>query len=524
MTAIFYITENGLHLAKRLKGLYPDAQIIKFKAEAIPEFWNKCKNLIFILATGIVVRTIATLIKDKKTDPAVVVLDEKGRFAISLLSGHLGGANAVAKEIADYLSGKAVITTASDVNKLTEPLYLRPRNLIIGIGCNSGTPEDEIENVIKNTLRENNLSFSSIHSIATINEKGNEGGLIAFAQKYGFEIKTFSSEELNRVEGITKSESVFKVTGAYAVAEPSALLASGADKLLIPKQKTGNVTVAVAVKNSSNQNPRLYIVGIGPGNIEHITPSAKKAIRESDVIVGYDTYLNLIHELIKDKDIISTGMTEEIERCKKAIELAMTGKTVSVISGGDPGIYAMAGLVFEILKSHQSSVISHQSKDEKESSDKDRGLPTVDCRLSIEVIPGIPAFSACAARLGAPLMHDFVCISLSDRLTPWDLIEQRLEAVAKANLVIVLYNPKSRGRHWQIERARDLLIKHKDSRTPVGIVRGAMREDEGVIITDLENMLNHAIDMQSTVIIGNSETFIWKNWMITPRGYKIGGS
>ena len=314
------------------------------------------------------------------------------------------------------------------------------------------------------------------------------------------------------MKGISKSDAAFKATGANAVAEPAALLGAKTDRLLVKKQKKGNVTVAAAIKavtsnelivtskdkelNKNNSLPkrRLYIVGTGPGSVEHITPYAQKAIRNSDVIVGYGTYLELIKELIKDKEIISTGMTQEIDRCKKAVELAMSGRTVSVISGGDPGIYAMAGLVFEILKNEQSSVF-------------------------VEVIPGISALNACAAKLGAPLMHDFASISLSDRLTPWELIDKRLNAAAKADFVIILYNPKSKGRTEHIDGARKIILKCRKPETPVGIVKGAMRENERVIITDLKNMLLHDIDMQTTVIIGNSQTFVWDNRMITPRGY-----
>ena len=474
--AILYITDNGFALARKLNSLYPYAKVFKFKPDTLSKFWGKRKNFIFIMASGIVVRTIAPLLKDKRTDPAVVVLDEKGKFSVSLLSGHLGGANKIAKEIADFLNSKrglvgetkshprteAVITTASDINGLPaidlwakendlviekwetvskistrflnsgelkvyseveikmpegflrtdKPssadvlvtnkkgrftdspihrftgLYLRPRNLIIGVGCNKGTSANEIENSVKTVLDENNLSFLSIHSIAAIDIKANEPGLITFAQKYNLGIKTFSANELNTLisrqpSAISFSKAAFKATGAYAVAEPSALLASGADKLLVRKQKIGNVTVAIAecglrndinatnapshpplklrggrgsyecgkIRNPKSEiTPKLYIVGTGPGSIVHITPYAQNAIRNSDVIVGYGTYIELIKELIKDKAIVSTGMTQEIDRCKKAVELAISGRTVSIISGGDPGIYAMAGLVFEMLK------------------------------------------------------------------------------------------------------------------------------------------------------------------------------
>lgn len=249
------------------------------------------------------------------------------------------------------------------------------------------------------------------------------------------------------------------------------------------------------------QKGKIYIVGTGPGSIEHITPYAKRAIEESLYIVGYNTYIELLSELIKEKMVISTGMTEEMERCKKAIELANSGNTVSLISGGDPGIYAMAGLVFELSR--------------YEYSKGNRIIP------QIEVIPGISALNACASKLGAPLMHDFATISLSDRLTPWDIIVKRLEAAASADFVIVLFNPKSRGRIEHISRAVSIIKKYRTPATPVGIVRQAMREGESIIITDLQNMLNYDIDMQTTIIIGNSQTYTWLNWMVTPRGYLI---
>ncbi len=573
---IFYITQKGLQVANRLKGLYPYADIVKFNPVIIREIWDKRRNLVFIMATGIVVRTIATLIKSKKTDPAVVVLDERGRYVISLLSGHLGGANELAIRIADFLGGEAVITTSSDINNLpsidlwakgkgfvienedrlpeiatrlidngflkvyseidmdllpqfrkvsdlnsadliitnrdsgsmidSSGLIVRPKNLVAGIGCNSGTPADEIEDALRQVLNERGFSFHCIRSIATIDRKAGEPGLIEFAERHGLEISYFTPEELNSIvksdTSFSQSLEVFQATGAYGVAEPAALLASGAQKLLIPKQKIGNVTIAVAEfkeQTKKTVHGRLYVIGTGPGGIGHITPRAIEAIKASEIIVGYKTYIELIKDLIKGKDIISTGMTQEIERAKRAVELALSGRTVSIISGGDPGIYGMAGLVLEMLK------ILHQ----------DRGQ-----LCSVEVIPGISALNACASRLGAPLMHDFVCISLSDRLTEWSVIEKRLELAAGGDFVTVLYNPKSKGRPGHINKARDIFLRYRSEDTPVGIVKGAMRSHEEVIITNLKDMLNYDIDMETTVIIGNSQTHVWANWMITPRGYE----
>lgn len=498
---IFYITSNGFKLAQRLKGLYLDAEILRFNPKSLPLIWGESRILIFIMATGIVVRTIAPLIKNKRTDPAVVVLDEVGRFAISLLSAHLGGANVAVKNIAGFLGAKAVITTPSDIDP--------PLNLVIGIGCNSGTSTGEIEFAVRRTLEDNGLSFLSIQSIATIDRKVNEPGIVEFARKYGLGIVSFTSDELNLIMDVEKSEIVFKTTNAYAVAEPAALLASGATRLLIPKQKWTNVTIAVAEKRLEGKG-KIYIIGTGPGKVEQITPYAQKAIRESEVIIGYNTYLDLIKELIKGKQVFSTGMTQESQRCKKAVELASKGKTVAVVSGGDAGIYGMAGLVLEILKGQ-----GHQSTRAPEHQIEDAQI------IAIEVIPGIPALSACAAKLGAPLTHDFACISLSDRLTPWEIIEKRLEAAASADFVIVLYNPRSKSRVKQIQKAKEIIMKHRHCQTPVGIVRAVTREDESVIITNLNEMLNHEINMQTTIIIGNSKSFVWLNWIITPRGYEV---
>ena len=245
-------------------------------------------------------------------------------------------------------------------------------------------------------------------------------------------------------------------------------------------------------------NPKagtLVVVGIGPGAADLITPRAWLAIEQAEVVAGYRTYLNLISNLLRpEQEVLSSAMMQEIDRCRQALALAESGKKVAMICGGDPGIYAMAGLVYELAREQGST-----------------------CR--IEIIPGIAALNACASVLGAPLMHDFAAISLSDLMTPWELIEKRLQAVAAADFVIALYNPKSGRRKNQIVRARELLIEHRPETTPVGIVSGASRSNESVCLTDLARMLEADIGMQSTVIIGNSRTFVFQDKMVTPRGY-----
>ncbi len=245
----------------------------------------------------------------------------------------------------------------------------------------------------------------------------------------------------------------------------------------------------------NNSQGLISVIGTGPGSMENLTPAARDNVLGADVIIGYKTYLDLIPDLLKEKEVLSSSMMQEVDRCNKAFEIAETGKQVALVSGGDPGIYAMAGLVYEIAALKNSKV-------------------------EIRVIPGIAAVNACAARLGAPLMHDFATISLSDLLTPWELIEKRLEAAVQADFVLAIYNPKSKKRAEHIVRAREILLKYRSGDTPVGIVTAATRENEVICLTSLTSMLEADINMQSTVIVGNSTTFTWNGFMITPRGYR----
>jgi precorrin-3B C17-methyltransferase len=239
----------------------------------------------------------------------------------------------------------------------------------------------------------------------------------------------------------------------------------------------------------------ISVVGTGLGSVENMTPRAVNALAAADVIIGYATYLDLIPELLAGKEVITSAMMQEVDRCNTSFDLAESGKHVALVSGGDPGIYAMAGLILEIAAKR-------------------------DSKVEIDVIPGVAALNGCAARLGAPLMHDFAAISLSDLLTPWDVIAKRLDAAASADFVIALYNPKSKKRTKHIVEARKIILSHRDKKTPVGIVTAASRENEIIRVSNLDRMLDEEINMQSTVIIGNSTTFSWNGYMITPRGYK----
>ena len=241
----------------------------------------------------------------------------------------------------------------------------------------------------------------------------------------------------------------------------------------------------------------MTAVSLGPGDPHYLAPRAKEALLQAEVIVGYKTYMDLIDpELLKGKEAISTGMMDEIRRCQVAIEKALDGKDTAVVSSGDAGIYGMAGLILELLA-------------EQDLLDK----------VEVEVIPGIPALSAAAALLGAPLMHDFAVISLSDLMTPWEVIQSRIEAAVKADFVLVIYNPRSKKRNWQLDKVRELILEHRDKQTPVGIVRNARRDGQSVKITTLSNLDKSGVDMLSILVVGNSLTRVLGGRMVTPRGY-----
>ncbi|WP_126425488.1 precorrin-3B C(17)-methyltransferase [Brevibacillus marinus] len=244
---------------------------------------------------------------------------------------------------------------------------------------------------------------------------------------------------------------------------------------------------------------KLFVIGFGPGSFDHITKRARDAIQESEVVIGYTTYVELIRGLLTDQVVISTGMTEEVSRAREAVRQAERGKKVAVISSGDAGVYGMAGLIYEVLV--------------------EQGWREAD-GVAVEVIPGISAINSCAALLGAPVMHDACTISLSDHLTPWELIARRIEAAAQADFVIALYNPRSGRRTRQIVEAQQILLRYRSPATPVGIVKSAYRERQRVVLTTLAEMLEHEIGMLTTVIIGNSSTFVYDDKMITPRGYQ----
>jgi precorrin-3B C17-methyltransferase len=241
---------------------------------------------------------------------------------------------------------------------------------------------------------------------------------------------------------------------------------------------------------------KIYVVGTGPGEREGMTVRALQALEEAQVVIGYTLYLGFIKEMLGGKEVIPSAMRREAERCYLALEEAARGKKVVLVSGGDAGVYGMAGVLLQIMAER-------------------------DITPEVEIIPGVTAASAAAALLGAPLMHDFAVISLSDLLTPWELIETRLRMAGEGDFVVVLYNPRSHSRQEQLRKAQQLLLQYREARTPVGIVRNAGRKGELKRITVLGKMLECEIDMATTVIVGNSRSYVWQDRIITPRGYEL---
>lgn len=246
---------------------------------------------------------------------------------------------------------------------------------------------------------------------------------------------------------------------------------------------------------------KLYVVGIGPGHHDHMTYRAKQVIEESEVIVGYDTYVSIVEDLISGKEVYRYPMTQEVDRANQAIQFAEKGRIVSLVSSGDPGIYGMIGLIYEILADKKWN----------------RGAG-----IYVECVPGVSSLNSCSALVGSPLMTDFAVVSMSDLLVPWEMIVKRVEAAALGDYVTVIYNPASKKRVHQLQDTRDIFLKYRNPETPVAIVKGAYRESQAVVLTTLKDILNHSdmLGMITTVIVGNSSTYNYEGMMINPRGYR----
>ncbi len=593
---ILYFTQSGARLAEIVRSkLEPKTSVTGSFGKGCLQAWTqehfrKGNVLVYIGACGIAVRAIAPFLKGKDTDPAVIVMDEKGQNVIPILSGHLGGANAWAQKLSQITGGQAVLTTATDVNGLfsvdvfaavndlsiddlgkaasfsaqllrekaarliipdryadmislageapselkvqyaseTEPsgaadagtvlvspdqtaegapLQLIPRCIIVGMGCRRGKSYEQLKAFAVETLEELGLRRESVAALASIDVKKEEPGLVTLAADLGVPLLTFSAEQLEETKlsgwTFTESDRVREHVGTGNVCERAAA-AAGAERILTGKISKDGMTICVGMapvqlywreENRPAENaPKgyLFVVGIGPGNFEGMTAQAAKALEKSDTIIGYSVYNELVKPYYPDKRYLTTPMTGEEARCRMALEEAGAGHVVSLICSGDPGVYGMAGLVLELAG---------------------------ESDVEIEIISGVTAALSGAALLGAPLVHDFAVISLSDRLTPWELIERRLRAAAQADLCIVLYNPSSRGRKEHLHRAAQVLMEQVPQSRVCGIADRIGREGEKTRVMTLGELAEAETDMFSTVFIGNSSTRQLGNKMVTPRGY-----
>ena len=385
-----------------------------------------------------------------------------------------------------------------------------PSTLWIGIGCERNTSKKLIEKSLNSFLVSNKLSSLSIAGFATVDLKKDEKAILEISKENNLPVRFFKPDELSKIKIPNPSKIVLNEIGTPSVAEAACLLAAGKNSKLLKEKKvfknpnstkrlSGGVTIAVAL--SQNQySPSLgeiHIVGSGPGDISYLTNDARKALSKCSVWIGYKMYLDLIEPLrSKDQVFIESKLTEERQRCKKAIKLAEEGIKVALISSGDAGFYGMAGLLLELIQ-----------KINKEF------------RPYFEVHPGISSMQLAASLSGAPLMNDFCAINLSDKLTPWLSIEKRIEGALLGDFVIAIFNPQSLERNWQLKKAIDLCLKSRNGNTPVLIARQVGRQNQSKNFFKLDSIPLKDIDMLSIIIIGNTKTTLVDEIFLTPRGY-----
>ncbi len=392
-----------------------------------------------------------------------------------------------------------------------------PPCLWLGLGCERDTSPSLVERLVEQSLRSHGLAAAAVAGLASLTLKSDETALLELARRRGWPVRFFPAALLAEVSVPHPSARVEREVGTASVAEAAAILAAtaadGMDArgqasapLLLPKtverprgDEHGAATLAVALarRQWAPQRGALHLVGSGPGRLDLLTLDARRTLAEATVWVGYGPYLDLLEPLRHPGQLRREGrLTEERDRCAEALALARAGVKVALISSGDSGIYGMAGLALELWL-------------ELEATE----------RPLFEVHPGVSAVQLAAARVGAPLMHDFCTISLSDRLTPWPVIERRLRAAAAGDFVVALYNPRSQGRHWQLERARQILLEERQPHTPVVVARQLGREGEQVGLHSLATLPVDSVDMLTLVVIGNSSSSRRDGRMVTPRGY-----
>jgi cobalt-precorrin 5A hydrolase/precorrin-3B C17-methyltransferase len=364
----------------------------------------------------------------------------------------------------------------------------RPPSLVAGVGCSRGAGADEIIGLLEASLEEAGLSRKSVAALASIDVKLDESGLLEAAERLDVPVHFYPAEELSSTEVPNPSEVVREAVGTPSVAE-AAVIAPGAE-LIVQKRKSANVTVAIGRLPIRG---RLALVSLGPGEDTLIPPLAREALTGSEVVVGLDQYVDRVRHLLRlGTRVLTPPLGNELERAELALSEARAGGSVALVSSGDIGVYAMASPVLEIIAGDDVDVV---------------------------VVPGVTAAQAAASLLGSPLGHDHCSISLSDLLTPWEVIEARVKAAAEGDFVVSLYNPRSKDRDWQLGKVKEILIGHRPPDTPVGIVKDAFRPAQQVTLTDLASLRPENVDMLTIVVVGSSQTRVVAGRMVTPRGY-----
>lgn len=535
------------------------------------------RPIVGICAAGILIRSLAPLLASKESDPPLLAIAEDGSAVVPLLGGH-HGANALAVRVADALGVTAALTTASDVT-LRVPLdapppgwrlrtkdgYKRvaaallagakarivvesgpqpewllalpradnaaiiilvsdradaaadlvyvPQTVVLGLGCERLADEGEVWTLVEESLAKANIAPEAVACVASIALKAAEPAIHAVAQRLGVQARFFEAARLERETPRLKTPSdlVYRETGCHGVAEGSALAGVGdAGDFILPKRRSQRATCAIA-RSPQIVDPHrvgrargsLAIVGIGPGAASARTHEVEAAISKATDLVGYKLYLDLLGPLAVHKARHGYELGEEEMRVRIALDLAAQGRDVALVCSGDAGIYAMATLVFELI---------------------DRAGNADWARVAITGFPGVSAMQTAAARIGAPLGHDFCAISLSDLLTPWEAIEQRLLAAAAGDFVVAFYNPVSQRRRTQLAAAKDILLRHRPADTPVVLARNLGREGETMTVVALSDLKVENVDMLTLVIVGSSATRVVQRpdggqWVYTPRGY-----
>lgn len=562
-----------------LRSRVPDAEFVFDDVGGhLRDLFSAGHPIIGLCAAGVLIRALAPLLVDKQVEPPVLAVAEDGSAVVPLLGGH-HGANALARRIGEALGVAAAVTTAGDLRfgvaldappagwRLANPhnlkrfvaalmpgatvrldgdaewltdsrlpidpkspltirvtervvsgstadtLVYHPAVLAVGVGCERGADPEEVVALARRILAENSLAEASVAGIFSLDVKSDEPAVHAVADALGVRARFFDAARLEeeRPRLLSPSPLVFREVGCHGVAEGAALAAAGPGGLLVvPKIRSARATCAVAraprvidVEAVGCPRGRLAVVGIGPGGADWRTAEAVAALSGATDLIGYRLYLDLLGPLARGKIRHAYDLGEEEARTRAALDLAAAGRSVALVCSGDPGIYAMASLVFELL--------------EREDRPDWR-------RVALGVVPGISALQAAAARAGAPLGHDFCAISLSDLLTPWEVIERRVRVAAEGELVIAFYNPVSMQRTWQLAAAARILLEHRPADTPVVLARNLGRDGEALTVVRLDEFPERRIDMLTTVLVGSSATRRCPRpdggvWVYTPRGY-----